>query len=275
MPRSLDGAGFSASIPRHSTRSSSSSGTASPRSSSSASLASRHSAHVSRADLERHHAPDLGRIHRVTGQITGLAAGDQGLDLVHGLAGRRVEPCPLGVLADDPRQLAHRRVRLLAAGQRRRGPRQDLQRTGHAQSLARRARPVAERALEVLVQAGVAEPAVQLDLLREHQPARLIGVERGASSSDAAQLAIELSPVRGRVAVSTEAGTVEPTGHHTLVVPAIDHLHSSLRTRASLLYHDDFGPPVVALGPHDRRRPFASSSRATSRRRRQHGASRR
>ena len=88
------------------------------------------------------------------------------------------------------------------------------------------------------MQTRVAEPAVQLDLLRQHQPARLLGVERGASPGDAAQLAIELSPVRGCVAVS-EADTVEPTGHHTLVVVAIEHLHSSLRTRAFLLYHDD------------------------------------
>ncbi|MCB9571572.1 MAG: hypothetical protein H6709_05730 [Kofleriaceae bacterium] len=107
---------------------------------------------------------------------------------MHGLARDRVEPCALGVLPAHAGQLAHRRVRVVAAGQRGRGCRQDLQRVRDPQPLARRARPVAERALQVLEQQRrVAEASVQLDLLREHQPARLLlGVERGAAPGDAA-----------------------------------------------------------------------------------------
>src|SRR5262249_35216708 len=127
-----------------------------------------------------------------------LTAGDRLLDLAQVLAARRVDPRALGVAGRDARQLADRRERELAFGERVRKLRHLVERERDPHAFLRSARAVAEHLFEILEQRGLAELAPDLVTRGGAQQLCLFGVERAAPLGDRAQVAIDLSPTTAR-----------------------------------------------------------------------------
>src|SRR5205085_5696768 len=131
--------------------------------------------------LEAQHARLEIRFDRVARQIAGLVPGDQRLDLVDTLLASSIEPLALGLRGRNPRQLADRAERELAARERVLDRRQLLDRERDAHPLHRGVRLVAEVPFHVVEQADAAELAPQLQAIRFAQPLRFLGIERRAS----------------------------------------------------------------------------------------------
>ncbi|HWO24358.1 MAG TPA: hypothetical protein VNO30_36690 [Kofleriaceae bacterium] len=147
-------------------------------------------------DLERERLAVQTRLGLVGGQVPGPVPGHHRLDLTQALAPRRLEPHGFSIGHGHARQLAHRRMRELALLQRLRDQGKLGYRAGHAKTLDRRARRVAQRALQILEQTPETVRPPQLHFLGVTQQVRLLGIERGSPRRNAAELLVYSRPLR-------------------------------------------------------------------------------
>ena len=129
-----------------------------------------------------------GRIGR---PVAALVGRHELLDLAEVLADRLAAPFCLGRRNRDARELAQRRERQGARGERSGEHRQLRERARDAQPLQRNPRRVAECALEVVEHRDHAERPPDAGDLCLAQPAHLLGVESSAALRDAAQCEID------------------------------------------------------------------------------------
>ncbi|MBL8625825.1 MAG: hypothetical protein JNK64_31215 [Myxococcales bacterium] len=155
----------------------------------------------------RQEEPDLVEARRGVGRvvrvIAAVPAADHRLDVAHGVVGGRLEPRGLGVGGGDARELADGAVRDVASVHRRAQLRQDGQRVGDPEPLARRTGGIAEDALDVLGERAVAEVPMHARAARAPQPRGLLDVERGAPPREVPQRPVHDLPLglAGRRAV--------------------------------------------------------------------------
>ncbi len=199
---------------------------------------------------------------RIIGTIARLVVGDELLDLPEVLVAHRGNPRSFGRRSCDTGQLAHGRERQLTSREHCREPWQVAECPRHAQAILSRTRRVAQHAFEVIQHRHHAERAPDLQFLRLAQPARLLGIERGAAPPDRSQRAVNGLPVepgvprrwfvcpRGRRRAFDHCISDSAVQHDSL--PLLSRIASSTRVFGAVVcaLRDDPGPPSRNCGLH-------------------------
>ncbi len=148
-----------------------------------------------RSNIEADRLRDELWIGRIARPVTTLAACHGLLDLAQVLAAGFIEPGLLGRSRRDACELADGAEMQLAVRERVGELRQIFERGGHAYSLGRLARRIAERVFNIFVQRCAAELAPDLAAHSASEQLGFVGVERASSLRERAQLAIDLPPL--------------------------------------------------------------------------------
>ena len=144
-------------------------------------------------------ANDMGThlgIRRVVRMVARTVVGNEDFDLVYVLARRSAEPGSFGRRGGHPGQLTYRGERQLATFKRSGELRQTAEGASDPQSVLRRARRMAEHALEVVEGRHHAELAPDLQRLGFAQPARFFSIEGRAPRRDRSKGTVDSSPAR-------------------------------------------------------------------------------
>ena len=195
-------------------------------------------------------------------------AGHELLDLAQGLAARLAQPRALGRRRRRTNQLANRRERQLAGVERGTQRRQIGERSRDPQPMLRRPRRMAEHPFEVVHHRHHAERFPDLEPLGVTQPARLVGIERGAPPCDPAQSPIDLAPtpIAARVPHSRLRGVSIPNSSRSIT----QHRPRSCSARSLLPreFRRRRAAPCVQIRVSSAKKPPRAANRAPCARRR-------
>jgi len=136
-------------------------------------------------DVEAQHVTPGFVERRSRRTIAWPASAHQPLDLAYRAPLGRRDPVALGGGRGDARELAHRRPRQRARGERTVELRQLFERRRDAELVLGGARPVAEHAFDVLGERRETEPRVHAGPLGPEQPLPLLAIERCALGCNA------------------------------------------------------------------------------------------